>query len=178
MLKSQRWENIFLCSLFHKQVSLTSLLPFIILSFLNFAIWRRLNFLREVTRKVAMMMRMRMIMVTHKVAMPNNVQESKSSLSSSAILICTVSMFLVCHLPRCHLVCHLPPCYHLPSAQAPPLLLRGSHDLLHPALPGKKLAHHHLHHHHLHHCQAKNKGITPIWYLYAMASVQLLQVGN
>merc|ERR1712130_738174 len=28
------------------------------------------------------------------------------------------------------------------------------------------------------HCQAKNKGITPIWYLYAMASVQLLQVVN
>ena len=26
--------------------------------------------------------------------------------------------------------------------------------------------------------QAKNKGITPIWYLYAMASVQLLQVAN
>ena len=28
------------------------------------------------------------------------------------------------------------------------------------------------------HYQAKNKGITPIWYLYAMASVQLLQVSN
>jgi len=28
------------------------------------------------------------------------------------------------------------------------------------------------------HCQSKLKGITPIWYLYAMASVQLLQVIN
>ena len=107
------------------KVSLTSLLPFIILSFLNFAIWRRLNFLREVTRKVAMMMRMTMIMVTHKVAMPNNVQESKSSLSSSAILICTVSMFLVCHLPRCHLVCHLPPCLP-PATLLPPAICPGS----------------------------------------------------
>ena len=107
------------------KVSLTSLLPFIILSFLNFAIWRRLNFLREVTRKVAMIMRMTMIMVTHKVAMPNNVQESKSSLSSSAILICTVSMFLVCHLPRCHLVCHLPPCLP-PATLLPPAICPGS----------------------------------------------------
>ena len=68
------------------KVSVTSLLPFIVLSFLNFAIWRRLNFLKEVTRKVA--------------SPSTNAQESKSSLSSSVILICTVSMFLVCHLPR------------------------------------------------------------------------------
>lgn len=111
-------------------VSLTSLLPFIVLSFLNFAIWRRLNFLKEVTRKVAS-------------PSTNGGQESKSSLSSSMILICTVSMFLLCHLPRLLLSCY-------EGAMISSIL----------------------------HCQAKNKGITPIWYLYAMASVQLLQVVN
>jgi len=106
-------------------VTMTSLLPFIVLTFLNFAIWRRLNMVKEVTAQATVC------------------QDKRSGLSSTIILMCTVTMFLVCHLPR--------------------LVL----SVYEGTMIGAIL-----------HCQAKDRGITPIWYLYAMASVQLLQVVN
>merc|ERR1712096_2486 len=71
------------------------------------------------------------------------IEEHKTSLSSTTILLCTVTMFLICHSPRLFL------------------------SVYEAAMINSIL-----------HCQSKRLGITPIWYLYAMASVQLLQVIN
>ena len=77
--------------------------------------------------------------------------------------------------------------------QAAAVCVRGRHDNLHPPLPGQAQGRdQHLSPAPTHRVQylyytvlyctilycTELQGITPIWYLYAMASVQLLQVIN
>jgi len=113
-------------------VSMTSIIPFLILAILNWVIWRRLRAARETTK-----------MLKLKSHDTHQDKEHKTSLSSTTILLCTVTMFLICHSPRLFL------------------------SVYEAAMINSIL-----------HCQSKRLGITPIWYLYAMASVQLLQVIN
>lgn len=111
-------------------VSMTSIIPFLILAILNWVIWRRLRAAKETSK---------MLKTNDK----HQDKEHKTSLSSTTILLCTVTMFLICHSPRLFL------------------------SVYEAAMINSIL-----------HCQSKRLGITPIWYLYAMASVQLLQVIN
>jgi len=118
-------------------VTMTSIGPFTILSLLNFIIWRKLKLAKKT-----------MVELSKSIHHPKNTLlkekktlKEKTCLSSTTILLCTVSMFLTCNLPRLTL------------------------SIYEAAMINQII-----------HCQSKHKGITPIWYVYAMASVQLLQV--
>ena len=97
----------------------------------------------------------------------------KTSLSSTTILLCTVTMFLICNSPRLQSSF----AYFLHRLfQVNPICLRSIHDQVNPSLSHQKIGEHSF-------ASSLNifsvlQGITPFWYLYAMASVQLLQVIN
>ena len=133
-------------------VTSTSLLPFLTLLFLNIIIYKKLKEHKAIAAQGSQRQHAQSSSATEK-----------TNLSSSTILLCTVTTFLVCHSPRLLLSVY--------EAVMITSILNCQAKLK----VGKLL------------CYDKDlliimtflmQGITPIWYLYAMASVQLLQVIN
>ena len=72
-------------------VAMTSLGPFFILTILNYIIYINLRHAMKNIRELT---------TSSTLQRQSQVEEKKVSFSSTSILICTVSMFLICNLPR------------------------------------------------------------------------------